>query len=271
MMNDNHPSRQPVRVVWSRERLVHEHAIALGNAMDKSTLSNYNSALNSYLTFVKSHDFPVEPTPETLSFFTVFMCHHINPQSVNTYLSGIVQQLENFFLTVREARNSILVRRTLQGCMRIRGTATVRKHTLTIDDLHTVVNHFHNSSSHNELLFVAMLQTGFFGVMRLGELSFPDNASLRNWKKVIRRKTIKSSQTQYEFLLPGHKADRFYEGKVTALLFWENISPTSHYVTSQNIYIHETDYIPYHRHYGSQRQEISLRGHFSCHTYASSF
>ena len=211
-MEGTRVARQPQRAVWSRERLVHERAIALGNAMDKSTLSNYSSALNSYLSFVKAHDLPVDPTDETLSFFTVYMSHHINPRSVNTYLSGISQQLEPFFPGVRAARNSNLVRRTLQGCMRMHGKPTLRKRALTTDDLHTVVNHYQHSTSHDDLLFVAMLQSGFFGLLRLGELTFPDDVSLRNWKKVTRRNTVKISGSQYEFFLPGHKADRFFEG-----------------------------------------------------------
>jgi hypothetical protein len=212
MNQGNRNTRQPHRVVWSRERLVHERAVALGNVIDKSTLSNYSSALNSYLNFVKLHDFPVDPTPETLSFFTVYMCHHINPRSVNTYLSGISQQLENYFPGVKEARNSTLVRRTLQGCMRMRGTATSRKHALTLDDLHLVINHYSTSTIHDDLLFVAMLVTGFFGLLRLGEMTFPDDVALRNWKKVTRRTTVRIQEGMYEFLLPGHKADRFFEG-----------------------------------------------------------
>ena len=42
-------ARQPTREDWSRERLIHERAVALGNVIDRSTLSNYSSALNSYL------------------------------------------------------------------------------------------------------------------------------------------------------------------------------------------------------------------------------
>jgi hypothetical protein len=141
MIKGSRRSRQPVREVWTRERLVHERAIALGNVIDRSTLSNYSSALNSYLNFVKLHDFPVEPTPETLSFYTVYMSHQIKPSSVNTYLSGISQQLETHFPTVKEARNSMLVRRTLQGCLRIRGMPTTRKRALTIDDLQLVITY----------------------------------------------------------------------------------------------------------------------------------
>lgn len=230
MIQSRNRTRQPDRVAWSTARLVHERAIALGNAMDTSTLSNYSSALNSYLTFVRIHDFPVDPTPDTLSFFVVFMAHHINPRSVNTYLSGVSQQLEPYFPAVREARNSPLVRRTLQGCMRMRGTATKRKRALTTTDLHRVVDYYSSSSSHDDCLFVSMLVTGFFGLLRLGEMTFPDNKSLHNWKKVTRRDTVHISNTQYEFTLPGHKADRFFEGnRIVILASRFTHSPLQHF------------------------------------------
>ena len=211
-MMGTRPARQPIREVWSRERLVHERAIALGNAMDQTTLRSYGSALNSYLTFVKTHDLPVEPNEDTLSFFTVYMSHHINPRSVNTYLSGIIQQLEPYFPNVREARNSLLVKRTLRGCMRMKGTAVGRKQALSLNDLNVVAGHYSNSEDHDDILFVAMIYTGFFGLMRLGELTFPDDKSIQNWRKVMRRSSVSISAETYEFHLPGHKADRFFEG-----------------------------------------------------------
>ena len=237
-MEGSRPSRQPAREAWSRERLVHERAIALGNAMDSSTLKTYGSALNSYLSFVKNHDLPVEPTEDTLSFFTVYMSHHINPRSVNTYLSGICQQLEPFFPSVREARNSRLVQRTLQGCMRLKGRATVCKEALTLDDLATVLSHYNTSQDHDDLLFVSMLLTGFFALMRLGELTFPDDKSIHNWRKVTQRKSVIVSDDAYEFHLPAHKADRFFEGNriiVRAEQFQHN--PLTHfksYLTSRD-------------------------------------
>lgn len=110
--------------------------------VDKTTLGNYGSALNSYISFTTLHNFPIDPTPDTLSFYTVYMCHYINPRTVNTYLSGISQQLEPYFPSVREARSSSIVRRTLLGCMRMhaaraRGTANVRKRT---EDLQLVTD-----------------------------------------------------------------------------------------------------------------------------------
>lgn len=76
----------------------------LGQAIDVSTWNNYGSALNSYLTFVHLHNMPVEPTPDTLSLYTTYMCHYIKPDSVNTYLCGICQQLEPYFPHVHKAQ-----------------------------------------------------------------------------------------------------------------------------------------------------------------------
>lgn len=89
-------SRQPVREPWSCERLFHECSIALGHALAATSRASYSSALNSYLNFCKIHGFPVETTQDTLSFFVTFMCHQIEPRSVESYLSGICNKLEGF-------------------------------------------------------------------------------------------------------------------------------------------------------------------------------
>jgi hypothetical protein len=138
-------ARQPVRIAWSAERLVHERAIALGMSIDKTTARTYSSALNSYLTFCKLHGRPVDPTPDTLSFFVVYMSHHIKPSSVESYLSGICNQLEHHFPQVRAARNNRLVSNTLAGCKRLRGSDTHRKHPLTHSDLHALHTIYHVS------------------------------------------------------------------------------------------------------------------------------
>ena len=179
-------SRQPIREVWTCERLVCEHTIALRQALDNSTWKNYGSALNSYLNFIKMHDYPLKPTPDTLSLFTVYMCHHIKPDSVGTYLSGICHQLEPYFPNVRTSRNSALVHRTLQGCKRIRATPTSRKQALTINDLETVVNALSSSTDYDDCLFLAQLLTGFFALFRLGEMTYPDDTSLRDPQKVTK-------------------------------------------------------------------------------------
>ena len=57
-----------------------------------------------------------------------------------------------------------------------------------------------------------MLLTGFFALLHLGELTFPNSVKLQNWRKITKRSTVRVSEDQYEFGLPSHKADPFFEG-----------------------------------------------------------
>jgi hypothetical protein len=200
------------REAWSQDKLLREQAIALGLAIDSSTLNLYSSALNSYLTFVRLHNHPVEPSADTLSLYTVFMSHHIRPSSVTSYLSGICQQLKLYFPNICSAHNSSLVDRTIKGCMRLKETPIKRKRALTFSDFKKVITDLSQSQKLDDLLFMAMLLTGFFALMQLGELCFPNDVKLRNWKKISKCSSVIISDDQYEFHLPAHKADCFFEG-----------------------------------------------------------
>ena len=100
----------------------------------------------------------------------------------------------------------------MKGCLRLRSVAVKRKRALTISDLEIVISDLSHSIAHDDLLFLAMLLTGFFALMRLGELSFPNDIKSRDWKKVTKRSSVIISNDQYEFHLPSHKADPFFEG-----------------------------------------------------------
>ena len=155
---------------------------------------------------------PVEPTEETLSFFTVFMSSHIKPDSVDSYLSGIANQLEGFFPDVHKNRNSILVSQTLAGCKHHFGTSVHHKRPLSRANLLFLILKIGLSKSHDDKLFLAMIITGFYALLRLAEMAFPDKLKMRNYKKVTLHHTVNVSSTVFSFLLPGHKADRFFEG-----------------------------------------------------------
>lgn len=209
-------SRQPARPVWTKEKLIRERAIALGHAIDTSTLATYTSHLQSYLAFCKTHGFSIEPTPDTLSFYTVFMCHHIKPDSVASYLSGICNQLQPFFPNVRDARLNPLVARTLAGCRRMFNSPTKRKRALTLDDLEQLLA-IYSPTTHDNLLFRAMTLAAFFALHRLGEVASPDNAALRSSRKIIRRVSLSADGQFIRYVLPAHKADRFFEGSTIVL------------------------------------------------------
>jgi hypothetical protein len=69
-----------------------------------------------------------------------------------------------------------------------------------------------SSSSHDDLLFFVILLVGFHGLMRLGELVWPDKKSLQDYRKVTKRSSVELLPEGFSFFLPGHKADRFFEG-----------------------------------------------------------
>ena len=121
------------------ERLVNEHSISLGYSLDSSSFGTYTSALNSYLTFCNLHHLPVDPTPDTLSFYVVFLSSHINPKSMNSYLLGICWQLEPFYPEICHNCKMMLVSCTtgtgMAGCLRRFGTPTKRKSPFSHADL----------------------------------------------------------------------------------------------------------------------------------------
>jgi hypothetical protein len=114
----------------------------------------------------------------------VFMSHHINPKSVDNYLSGICNNLEGYFLNVHSTCNSSLVARTLAGCKRLYGRPSRCKHALTRDDLLVVHHSLVDSNSHDDLLFLALLLSGFNALLCLGELMWPDKISHRSFRKL---------------------------------------------------------------------------------------
>ncbi|KAJ3831251.1 hypothetical protein F5878DRAFT_549790 [Lentinula raphanica] len=211
-------TRQPARTPWSREELVRGRNIALGLATDLSSQNSYNSHLNSYIAFCSMHSFPLDPTPDTLSFFVVYMSYHIEPRSVGTYLSGICDRLEPYFPDVRNNRNSPIVRKTLTGMKKLRSKPVRRKQPLTRKHLHDVSSSLSNSSSFDECLFGILLVTGTCGLLRLGELTLPDNPNVRNFRKITSRASLEFVDNGFAFWLPYHKADRLFEaGGATAM------------------------------------------------------
>ena len=227
MFHVTQTSKQPKREAWTMERFINERSISLGFSLDASSYGNYTSALNSYLTFCNLHNFPVDPTPDTLSFYVVFLSTHIKPDSVNSYLSGICRQLEPFFPDIRHNRKSILVSRTMTGCMRRFGTPVKRKTPLSHANLLFILDSMVSSPSHDDLLFAALILTGFHALMRLGELVFPDKKALRNYRKISLRHSVSILPSQYSFFLPSHKGDRFFEGNI--ILIQKLTTPTDPY------------------------------------------
>ena len=196
-----------------REHLVHKWAIALGYAIELSTWASYFSALQSYLTFCKAHNFPIEPTSETLFFYTIYMCHYIQPCSVNSYLSGTANQLESYFLACK----SPLVSCTLASAQKQFSTLTTCKQPLSVKDSTAIVN-AHPSPSHDNMLFISITFCGFFVLHCLRELNHANNSSLCDSQKAIKCSSICLTLNTLSYTLLNHKADRFFDGNIVLIL-----------------------------------------------------
>src|SRR6266436_5774152 len=127
--------RQRSRETWSLERLKEQRAWVIGGSLEWATTKAYASAFLSYTTFCEQHHFPIQPTPDTLSFYIVYMSHHIQPRSVKSYLSGICAELEMTWPEIREISSSRIVTRTLTGCIKLLGQPAQRKRALSEQDL----------------------------------------------------------------------------------------------------------------------------------------
>ncbi|KAH6876459.1 hypothetical protein BKA70DRAFT_1083626, partial [Coprinopsis sp. MPI-PUGE-AT-0042] len=158
------------------------------------------------------HDIDIRPTPETLSLFITYTSFFINPRSVSNYLSGICQELEPYFEDVRTARCSRLVNQTLKGAMKVKGTNISRKEAITVSQINDVIRILSPNPSYDDKLFLAILIIGFFALLRLGEMTIPDDKRLRNPKKEILRSSVFRTTSSFGFTLPGSKTDRFFEG-----------------------------------------------------------
>jgi integrase len=191
---------------------------ALECAWDPSTRKTYKSHLKSYLYFIRSHKLDVEPNETTLALYVVYMSQFIKPTSVESYLTGICHYLRGFYPNISNWRNAPLLLQTLRGCKKRYGTPVRRKKALSLNDLSTITVALRSSKEYDDVLFIALLLVGFFGLLRLGELVYPNDTSLDQPKKMVQRSNMQLHANSLRFELPYHKADRFFQGNTVLIL-----------------------------------------------------
>jgi hypothetical protein len=190
---------------------------ALRNVHDTSTNQAYDSHIKSYLDFVDNHAIDRRPSSDTFSKYIAYMCEFVKPTTVKSYLSGIVYRLQASYNNVRATREDPLVRDTLTGCERLHGMPVVRKLPLHLNHVERVANHYLHSENLDNRLFIALLTTGFFGLLHLGELTDPDDCRKLNRRKRIKRETLDIDDSSICFILPASKTDRFFAGNQVLL------------------------------------------------------
>ena len=184
------------------------------------------------------HRLDFDPTPDTLSLFIRFKSHAIGPNSVLSYLSAVVSQLEPYHPNIRVARQSPLVCRTLAGIQCVHSHPVCRKQPLAASDLQLVSSRLHSSPNHDDLLFVAQLFVGFDQLLRLAELCISDDPCLFDAWKPMKRFDVTIQDNSVRLILLCHKADQFFEGSTLLLCPSPSpinpISPIRRYLTSRD-------------------------------------
>src|SRR5260370_13266503 len=190
-------AHQPKRAAWTLDHLQSQQVIYLSNCLDASTKVSYQSGFNSYLAFCNLHNFDLEPSPETLSFFIAFMVRQSGPsgktlsiRTITSYLSGIAHHLEPFYPIIRSVRKHPLVVKTLQGAEKTDGRSISRKLPIEDEHLRLLIAKLGSSDNFNDCLFLAICFMAYHGLMRLGEIVTPDNPKMLNFRKLSLRRTV---------------------------------------------------------------------------------
>jgi len=90
---------------------------------------------------------------------------------------------------------------------------------LTEDNLRLLLLTY-DSSNLNDLLFLAIIFSSFHALLHLGESTQPDTPVKCSFHKVTLRHSVKLTPSSFSFVLPTHKADRFFESSTILIESW---------------------------------------------------
>lgn len=185
-------------------------AFLKARAHELSTLKGYRTGARDYINFCLRYNLPLLPTPSTLARYIAYTSQSI--ASGPKYLVGARHFLEALYPGWKEARQDPLVQRVIAGSRKVRADPIRRKLPLTTSHLLAFEAAYLLSKDYDDLLMFTILTVGFFALHRLGELIWPDDLSLRDWRKVVKRASLSFSDGRACYHLPYHKTDRFFAG-----------------------------------------------------------
>ncbi len=166
--------RQPNREVFSMEKLHRLLGKALESAWDPSTRRAYQSHLRSYLQFMHAHKLSPNPTEYKVAIYIAYTSQFIKLTSVKSYLTSITHYLTPIYPEIRSIRVSPFIKQTLRGCKKIHNTPVSHKRPLALTEIKNTGDNYKHKSHHDDLLFISQLLVGFFSLLRLGELVYPN-------------------------------------------------------------------------------------------------
>ncbi|KAM5539534.1 hypothetical protein V8D89_006806 [Ganoderma adspersum] len=131
---------------------------------------------------------------------------------------GACHLLHDLFPHFDTARKDALVQTTIRGSLKTHANPIHRKLPLRISHLESAQSHALHTSDYDDYLFLTVLSCAFFACHCIGELVAPNDRTLWDWRKLIRRQSYTSESIHRAgYHLPYHKGDPFYHG--TDILF----------------------------------------------------
>lgn len=85
-------------------------------------------------------------------------------------------------------------------------------------DICNLINIYNTSTDYDNCLFLVQISLGFNQLLQLAELCISDNAKLHNTRKMMMRFDVTHAVGHLQLKLPGHKADKFFEGSKLIVL-----------------------------------------------------
>lgn len=194
------------------------------NSIESSTRQGYLTGAKDYVLFCIRHNLPLDPTPQTIARYVAYTSQFIN--SAPKYLTGARHFLADIYPDFDKNRQSAVVRSAIRGAQKLRSKPISRKEPIRMQHLLQLVQRV---SSYDDLLFATILSCAVYSCHRMGELVIPNASKLFDWRKVIKRGTLRFDDTLRRafYILPYHKADPFYHGTPILHLHHDIASPVT--------------------------------------------
>lgn len=189
----------------------------MNSSIELSTKKIYAGAMKKWEKFTVLLSIPFYPTVESLVLFITYLFRTIN--GVVGVLSGLARYFK-LRMDWNLIRNDERITRLIQGTKKLTDKKIKKAKALPIESILLVAASLpegRTDKDYEDLLFGVILLTGFFGVMRSGELLIPDRPNRDSYRKIIQRNSVVLDKLFYQFSLRYHKADRFYNGSTVTI------------------------------------------------------
>ncbi|THV06835.1 hypothetical protein K435DRAFT_644919, partial [Dendrothele bispora CBS 962.96] len=188
--------------------------------------------------------------------------------------TGARHYLKDLYPYFDDSRSSPLVQATIRGSKKVRGDPIHRKPPLRTSHIQFFVDKATQTQKYDDLLFATIIACAFYGCHRTGELVVPNRKALRDWRKIIKRSTLRFDGGRAGYHLPYHKADPFYRG--TEILFTAQEALGRWSSTAWKIYIRDNPSVRAEQELAQLRlNQLAARIHLSmfslCYLIFSSF